>query len=75
MRPHRRHRHLRRQRKDQAETQGGMENTGLDAIVHNKYAHQPEKLRAWQSTSRIERAPQREEKSAVAVLNTKPKAA
>ena len=34
----------------------------LDAIMHNKYARNPEKLRAWQSASHIERAPQREKK-------------
>lgn len=34
----------------------------LDAIMHNKFARQPEKLRAWQSASRVERAPQREKK-------------
>lgn len=36
----------------------------LDAIMHNKYARQPEKLRAWQSASRVERAPQREKRAA-----------
>lgn len=34
----------------------------FDAIMHNKYARLPEKLRAWQSASRVERAPQREKK-------------
>ena len=34
----------------------------LDAILHNKYARDPDKLRAWQSASHIERAPQREKK-------------
>ena len=34
----------------------------LDAIMHNKYARDPDKLRAWQSASHIERAPQREKK-------------
>jgi hypothetical protein len=38
----------------------------LDAIMHNKYARNPEKLRAWQSASHIERAPQREKKVAPA---------
>ena len=37
----------------------------LDAIVNNKYMRQPEKLRAWQSASRVERAPQREKKAPV----------
>jgi len=36
----------------------------LDAILHNKYARNPDKLRAWQSASHIERAPQREKKPA-----------
>jgi hypothetical protein len=64
------------------EVQGGVENTALigqllgrasdevtelDAIMHNKYARQPEKLRAWQSASRVERAPQREKKSVIAI--------
>jgi hypothetical protein len=62
---------------NQGETQEGVENTALigqllekagkdvqelDAIMNNKYARQPEKLRVWQSASRIERAPQREKK-------------
>lgn len=32
----------------------------LDAIVHNKYSRDGDKLRAWKSASHIERAPQRE---------------
>jgi hypothetical protein len=62
---------------NQGEVQGGVENTELighllgqagddvtelDAIMHNKYTRQPEKLRGWQSASRVERAPQREKK-------------
>ena len=35
----------------------------LDAIMHNKYSRNPEKLCAWQSASHIERARQREKKS------------
>ena len=42
----------------------------LDAIMHNKYARNPEKLRAWQSASHIERAPQREKKAAPAKTPT-----
>ena len=42
----------------------------LDAIMHNKYARNPEKLRAWQSASHIERAPQREKKVAPAKTPT-----
>ena len=65
-------------RRNQFEAQGGVEKTeligqllgqagtevaGLDTIMYNKYTRQPEKLRAWQSASHIERAPQREKKS------------
>ena len=64
-------------RHNQAEVQDGVGNTELvgrhlaaaaldvqelDAIMHNKYARQPEVLRAWLSASRVERAPQREPK-------------
>ncbi|HEY0549183.1 MAG TPA: hypothetical protein VGF13_06240 [Verrucomicrobiae bacterium] len=64
---------------NQDEVLGGVENTGLigqllgkisdevaelDAIMHNKYTRQPEKLRAWQSASHVERAAQREKKAA-----------
>jgi hypothetical protein len=62
---------------NQGETQEGAGNTALigplllqaandvqelDAIMNNKYAREPENLRAWQSASRVERAPQREKK-------------
>lgn len=72
-------------RNNQAETQEGVENTGLigellarsnnevrelDAIMHNKYTRQPEKLRAWKSASHVERAPQREKKPAPAKTPT-----
>jgi len=65
-------------RLNQGETQEGVENTKLigellgqandeitelDAIMYNKYTRQPEKLRAWQSASHVERAPQREKKT------------
>lgn len=40
------------------------EVTQLDAIMHNKYARDPDKLRAWSSASHIERAPKREKKPA-----------
>jgi hypothetical protein len=36
---------------------------GLDAIMFNKSTRVPEKLRAWQSASHVERAPQREKKT------------
>ncbi len=42
---------------------GMKEITYLDAIMHNKYARTPETLRAWESASHIDRAPQRENKS------------
>jgi len=66
-------------KKKQAASQGSVENTGLigqllgqgnsevqalNAIMHNKYTRQPEKLRAWKSVTHLERAPQREKKSA-----------
>ena len=66
-------------RLNQGKTQEGVENTELigqlldkingeigelDAIMHNKYTRQPEKMRAWQSASHVERAPQREKKPA-----------
>jgi hypothetical protein len=31
----------------------------LNAIMHNKYNRDPEKLRAWRSASHLERAPER----------------
>ena len=31
----------------------------LDTIMGNKYARQPEKLKAWQAASRVHRAPKR----------------
>ena len=34
----------------------------LDTIMGNKYERQPEKLRAWESASRVERAPVRSKK-------------
>ena len=36
----------------------------LDAILHNKYARNADKFRAWQSANHIERTPKREKKSA-----------
>ena len=57
---------------NQAENQDGVENTAaigvillsggqtvsdLDTIMQNKYARQPEKLRAWESASRVHRSP------------------
>jgi hypothetical protein len=64
--------------RNQSEVQDGVGNTklidellgqindvigGLDAIMFNKYTRVPEKLRAWQSASHVERAPQREKKT------------
>ena len=51
---------------------GMKELTTLDAIMHNKYTRNPEKLRAWQSASHIERAPQREKKPASNIVNVAP---
>ena len=74
---------------NQDQNQGGVENTELigallgrasdeetelDAIMHNRFARQPEKLRAWQSASRVERGPQREKKPAANVINVEPAA-
>lgn len=42
---------------------GMKETTYLDAIVHNKYARNPDTLRAWRSASHTERAPQRATKT------------
>ncbi len=44
--------------------EGMKEITYLDAILRNKYTRTPDKLRAWESASHIERAPQREKKPA-----------
>jgi hypothetical protein len=46
--------------------EGMKEVNYLNAIMHNKYSRNAEKLRAWQSASHIERAPQREKKPAPA---------
>ena len=61
--------------------QGGVENTAalgrlskegmkesnyLDAIMRAKYARNPDKLRAWESASRLERAPVRAKKTPAA---------
>jgi len=70
---------------NQSEVQDGVENTRLigelltqindeitqlDAIMYNKYTRHPEKLRAWQSASHLERAPQRAKKPAPAPAPT-----
>ena len=46
--------------------------TQLDSIMHNKYARNPDKLRAWDSTSHSERAPKREKKPAGGTTPPKP---
>jgi hypothetical protein len=38
---------------------GMKEVTYLDAIMHNKYGAQPDKMAAWQTASHLERDPQR----------------
>ncbi|WP_299691467.1 hypothetical protein [Hydrocarboniphaga sp.] len=63
---------------NQGETQDGVENTQLieqildtagnavlelNAIVNNKFAAEPEKLRAWRTASRVESAPRRAKKA------------
>ena len=53
---------------------GMAEVTQLNAIMNNKFARTPDKLRAWQSASHIERAPQREKKPAPANGGTTPPA-
>ena len=47
-----------------ASKSGMAEVTQLDAIMNNKYARNPEKLRAWESASHIKRAPKRAPKRA-----------
>ncbi|MEF8755172.1 MAG: hypothetical protein V5B60_14800 [Accumulibacter sp.] len=44
--------------------EGTAEVVQLDAIMNNKYARNPAKLRAWDSASHVERAPRRERKPA-----------
>jgi len=39
-------------------TDGMKECNYLDAIFHNVYSHNPDKLRAWMSASHLERAAQ-----------------
>lgn len=51
---------------------GMKEANHLDAIMHNKYARNPDKLRAWESASHIERAPQREKKTVTPPPTPKP---
>lgn len=41
-------------------------------VMYNKYTRQPEKLRAWQSASHVERVPQREKKPTPAPTPTPP---
>ncbi len=52
-----------------ASIKAGMKEVNyLDAIIRNKYARNADKLRAWESASHIERAPQREKKPATTSL-------
>ncbi len=53
-------------------TAGMKEVNYLDAIIHNKYARNPDQLRAWDSASHIERAPKREKKPATPAGGTTP---
>jgi hypothetical protein len=51
----------------------GMKETHyLDAIMHNKYAFNPDKLRAWMSASHIERAAQHAKPAPAPTPATKP---
>jgi hypothetical protein len=50
--------------------EGMKELNYLDGIMHNKYALNPDKLRAWESASHIERAPQRQKEPAAVTINT-----
>jgi hypothetical protein len=47
----------------------------LDAIMHNKYGANPDKMAAWQSASHIERGPQRAKKVQAAAQPTPAKTA
>lgn len=72
---------------NQAENQEGVENTeaigqillaagkdvdDLETVMRNKYARQPEKLKAWLAASRVHRSPQREKKTETAGTGTTP---
>jgi hypothetical protein len=71
----------------EADNQEGVENTSaigtllaqgqtlvtqLDAIMHNKYARQPDLLRAWLSANHVERAPSRAKTPAAPGTDTTP---
>ncbi len=47
----------------------------LDAIMHNKYAREPDTLRAWTSAAHVERAPQRQQPAAAPQPAAVPQAA
>lgn len=55
---------------DELLTQINNEVVQLDTVMHNKYTRQPEKLRAWQSASHVERAPKRANKPTPAPVPT-----
>jgi hypothetical protein len=55
-------------------SEGMKECNYLDAIFHNVYARNAEKLRAWLSASHLERAPQREKTSEPPTPPTPPSA-
>ena len=52
--------------------EGMKESNYLDAIMRAKYARNPDKLRRWESASRLERAPQRAKKPAPPAGGTTP---
>jgi hypothetical protein len=53
---------------------GGQLVTQLDAIMRNKYKRDPDKLRAWQSASRVERRAKPEKPAATSAPATTPPA-
>jgi hypothetical protein len=55
--------------------EGMAEVMQLDAIMNNKYARNPDRMRAWDSASHIDRAPRRAKKPAGGTPPTSTKAA
>jgi hypothetical protein len=55
--------------------EGVIEVNFLNAIMHNKYTRDADKLRAWESVRHTERAPQREKKPEVMTIAAQVKAA
>jgi hypothetical protein len=55
--------------------EGMAEVMQLDAIMNNKYARNPDRMRAWDSASHVDRAPRRAKKPAGGTPPTSTKAA